>query len=38
MTCTTTEDIAGYRLRCVLPPGHPGEHWAADIEPLETDR
>lgn len=32
--CSVTEEIAGYLLRCVLSAGHPGEHWAADLEPV----
>ena len=36
MTCPITEDIptgtGHYHLTCVLPQGHSGEHWAAEVE------
>ena len=31
-TCPITETISGYVLRCVMPAGHVGEHWAAELE------
>ena len=34
--CLVTEVVAGYLLRCVLPAGHDGEHWAADLEEVEA--
>lgn len=34
--CPVTEEIGGYLLRCVMAAGHPGEHWAAELEPVEA--
>lgn len=30
--CPATEDVGPYHLTCVLPAGHEGCHWCADIE------
>lgn len=30
--CPVTETVSGYLLRCVLPAGHGGEHWASELE------
>ena len=35
-TCPITETVAGYLLRCVMPAGHDGEHWAAELEEVEA--
>ena len=33
--CPVTEQVGRYLLTCVMPAGHNGEHWCAEIQEVD---